>query len=110
MANNTRSSEPRRERIITHYSRNKNIYRAAGVVGLLGLGALGMKLLISDPERSRLEEQLQSTLHQLNPQAENVLCDSVAEKFYIINGDTAYVEVEGMKINDYFERARRSKK
>jgi len=42
----------------------------------------------------------------------NVLCDTLAEEFYVIKNptmgrtDTAYVTVEGRRIGDYFQRAR----
>jgi len=36
----------------------------------------------------------------------NVLGDSLPEKFYVINRDTAYVEIDGVNLSDYIKRTR----
>ena len=39
-------------------------------------------------------------------QESNVLGDTIPERFYMINGDTVYQEIDGVPVRTYFNRSR----
>jgi hypothetical protein len=59
---------------------------------------------ISEQNRQILERiSNQSTI-----QTANVLGDSLPERFYVVNGDTIYQEIDRISVRDYFNRSRTS--
>lgn len=57
----------------------------------VGIGSYNSKLL---------EKIVQNQAVQIA----NVMGDSLPERFYVINGDTSYIEVDGIKLRDYIRK------
>ena len=64
---------------------------------------------ISKQNREMKRQILERITQQPTLQTANILGDSLPERFYVINGDTVYQEIDGKLVRNYVEGAQDSR-
>ena len=60
-----------------------------------------------DPDLSEMKKEMLRELDKISPaklRTENVIQGEEPEKFYIIKGKKAFVEIDGKKVEEYFRQ------
>ena len=71
---------------------SKRLIALGGAVAIFSLGAY-----FTNRESQEPTGKIERTIFE-----QNIVGDSLPERFYTVNSDTAYVEIDGIPISDYF--------
>ncbi len=61
------------------------------------------KLVVNESDMENLEERVNKLEKQLTIQTRNTIGRDLNDKFYEINGEKVYLEIDGRPVEDYFK-------
>jgi hypothetical protein len=74
-----------------------------GQVFVVSVVAAGAALIGTDYDMQN-KKLLEKLAEEPVVQTANILGDSLPERFYVVNGDTSYIEIDGVNIRNYFKK------
>lgn len=81
---------------------NSKVKEDAFVLAVLTLAIGGLALSINNDINKLKDRKIKSLEQQLQITEENVIGQEAPEKFYEINGQRVYLEIDGKPIEEYF--------